>query len=173
MINILLPNLVTGFRLVTGPLYLTFGTAPASLTHWLWVAGAAGSDLLDGRLARAIGGTSSFGAVLDTASDKTLVLCILFKLSRSGVVPGWMFWLILVQYVVLAAEGSAYVHRFSKVPTPDWAAHLGATVACAGILVGLLPVSIWLPQSFAWLIIVANCVHVVTALGRITAPTAA
>jgi CDP-diacylglycerol--glycerol-3-phosphate 3-phosphatidyltransferase len=88
----LLPNLITGLRLVLlVPLYLslTQGDNPerwAALGLYLF---AGLTDVLDGRIARATGQTSLLGHALDRMADGLLTLVAVFGLLESGVMHGW------------------------------------------------------------------------------------
>ena len=79
-----LPDLLTGSRLVLGPLF-------AVLLFWaptgaFVVSGlAAATDFLDGRLARRLGQGSDRGAVLDVVCDAVFVLTGLTALAWAGV----------------------------------------------------------------------------------------
>jgi phosphatidylglycerophosphate synthase len=92
-----LPNLVTLLRvLALPPFVLLSARAHAPQAVWaqwgavlLWL-GIAGSDLLDGWLARRLRQTSPLGQALDHSCD---VLCILTALSAfvaHGLVPWWL-----------------------------------------------------------------------------------
>ena len=83
-------NAVTIARLLASPVLavLVATTGPSSwLLFLLWVV-LAGSDGLDGHLARRHGSTRS-GAFLDPQADKFLVIAALAALAASGVV-GWL-----------------------------------------------------------------------------------
>lgn len=87
-----LPNILTAFRLVAGPLgalFLWWGLNAADnegLIRWwsyalaLFLAGAA-TDFLDGWLARRLGQVSAFGALLDPIADKVFVGSYLLVLA--------------------------------------------------------------------------------------------
>lgn len=172
VVSLMIPNLLTICRLISGPLFLLFGRVPASPVPLLALTLAALTDLVDGRLARALGSTSALGAVLDTTSDKIFALSLALKLAQARVMPWWMFYTLVVQYMLLALEGSIFVRKFGLVPTPDSAAHLSALLAALTVLTGLVSTVHTHPRWLGVLTIIANCVHLASALRRVLAPTA-
>ena len=92
-----LPNLLSGLRLLAAPLaaWLVLNDHD---TAALAVFAAAGlSDLLDGAVARTYGFTSRFGAWLDPAADKLLMILCLLALLHLGKAPLWLVLLVLLR----------------------------------------------------------------------------
>ena len=78
-----LPDLLTGVRLVLGPLFV--GLLPGSpLPAFLVAIVASVSDFVDGKLARRLGVGSTRGAILDVVCDGVFVLCGLVALASAG-----------------------------------------------------------------------------------------
>ncbi len=89
------PNILSGLRLVAAPiaawLILHQHDLPA-----LCVFGFAGlSDAADGYLAKRFNLTSRFGAWLDPAADKLLMLASFVSLTIVGAVPLWLTALVI------------------------------------------------------------------------------
>jgi len=89
------PNILSAIRLLLAPvaawLILNGIDFPA-----LMVFGIAGlSDALDGFLAKKFALTSRFGAWLDPAADKLLMLASFVSLTYVGVVPLWLTALVI------------------------------------------------------------------------------
>lgn len=85
-----LPNALTVFRLLAAPAVgwlVLRGADSAALTLFL-LAGI--SDALDGYLARTLKLTSHFGAMLDPAADKLLMLSSFLTLTGVGQIPWWL-----------------------------------------------------------------------------------
>lgn len=93
-----LPTLVTGFRVLAGPVVAGLvlfahervfidGAAAvsgvAAVAFALFVAAAA-SDALDGMLARRLDAVTPFGAALDHAADKVLLACVLVAVAATS-----------------------------------------------------------------------------------------
>jgi cardiolipin synthase (CMP-forming) len=98
-----LPNLLTALRLFAAP-----------LTAWLIVEGrdvgalgvfafAGLSDALDGYLARLLSPDSRFGAYLDPAADKLLMLASFLTLAATHAVPLWLTALVIGRDVAIVA----------------------------------------------------------------------
>ena len=88
----MLPNLITGLRLVLlVPLYLCLagGGEEGRWTALGLYLFAGLTDVLDGRLARALGQTSRLGHALDRMADGLLTLTAVVGLLASGVMQGW------------------------------------------------------------------------------------
>jgi len=62
---------------------------------------AAGTDFLDGRIARARGEVSPFGVFMDLVADKVLVAGVLIVMVQIDLVPAWMAATILVREFVV------------------------------------------------------------------------
>lgn len=97
-----LPNLLSALRLLAAPVaagLLLEGHDTASLAIFA-VAGL--SDLLDGYIARHWGFTSRFGAWLDPAADKLLMILSFLALLYLGEAPLWLVVLVLARDLAIA-----------------------------------------------------------------------
>ena len=94
-----LPNALSAARAVLViPVIGLIATGDASLALLVFL-GAAGTDALDGPLARRRGATA-FGAALDPFADKILVVGTLAALAIRGIAPAWAIVLILARELV-------------------------------------------------------------------------
>lgn len=104
-----LPNLLTYGRIAAVPAVAAclFGVTIFEAGLWLrWVAlaifiVAAVTDLLDGWAARAYGGFSRLGRMLDPIADKLLVGACLLMLAADTTIRGWSLW---AAFVILCRE---------------------------------------------------------------------
>jgi phosphatidylglycerophosphate synthase len=80
LVRVVVPNALSFLRIALG---LAFPWAPRSWRGGLVVA-AGLSDLFDGRLSRALGGTSTLGQILDPVADKLFVGIVLVTLVVEG-----------------------------------------------------------------------------------------
>src|SRR5581483_3619023 len=97
-----LPNLLSALRLLAAPLaawLILSGHYTASL---LVFAAASLSDGLDGFIARRWGVTSDFGAWLDPAADKLLMLFCFTALYAVHAAPFWLVALVIGRDLVFA-----------------------------------------------------------------------
>lgn len=100
-----LPNWITISRLLGVPILLYALHQPNSKLRWIALAVfliAAGTDWLDGYLARRLEQVSDIGKFLDPLVDKLLVLAPLMALVEIGQVPAWGVFLILARELAIA-----------------------------------------------------------------------
>ncbi|GAB4447342.1 MAG: CDP-alcohol phosphatidyltransferase family protein [Chloroflexi bacterium OHK40] len=110
-----LPNLLGLFRIVATPL-LVWLILLARPTGYLWAVALlvvmALTDMADGRIARRLGVVSPLGIFLDTISDKIFVTGALLPMIQTGLISGWVAFVIIVREFIVsglrsfaAAEG--------------------------------------------------------------------
>jgi CDP-diacylglycerol--glycerol-3-phosphate 3-phosphatidyltransferase len=100
-----LPTWITVSRLVGVPLLLYFLHQPTESDRWVALIIfliAAGTDWLDGYLARRLNQVTDLGKFLDPLVDKLLVLAPLLVLIELGQVPAWGVFLILGRELAIA-----------------------------------------------------------------------
>lgn len=98
-----LPNLLTGLRLVSAPA-IGFLILQGLNSLALGVFAFAGlSDAVDGFLAKRLAPGSRFGAYLDPAADKLLMLVCLLSLAKVGATDWWLTILVIARDVAIVA----------------------------------------------------------------------
>lgn len=103
-------NILTLLRLILVPvLALTF-YLDLYMTSCAIFCVAAGSDLVDGSIARAMGQRSEWGAFIDPIADKSLMLVSVYCLIQVRVLPDLFFGLVLIKDVVVLS-GLWYLNR--------------------------------------------------------------
>ncbi|MCK9509045.1 MAG: CDP-diacylglycerol--glycerol-3-phosphate 3-phosphatidyltransferase [Pigmentiphaga sp.] len=130
-----LPILLTWLRVLMIPLIVGMYYLPASwigaeirdLIATLMFIAAAGTDWLDGWLARRWNQTSSFGAFLDPVADKLMVSAALLVLLHLGRVDAMVTLIIIGREITISAlrewmakigaSGSVAVHQLGKLKT--------------------------------------------------------
>lgn len=111
-------NALTASRLVSGPFFFC-----ALANDFVWVACAlfwfaVATDVADGRVARARGESSSFGGLLDHATDASFVALGLAALATRGLVPVALPILVVVafaQYVLDSKSLAGHALRASRL----------------------------------------------------------
>ncbi len=90
-----IPNILSALRLVAAPCtaFLILHHADGAAVCVFGLAGL--SDALDGFLAKRFALTSQFGAWLDPAADKLLMLASFVTLTMIGAVPLWLTALVI------------------------------------------------------------------------------
>jgi len=100
-----LPTWITVSRLLAVPLLLYGLHDPSDRLRWVCLGVfllAAGTDWLDGYLARRLDQVTDLGKFLDPLVDKLLVLAPLIALVELGQVPAWGVFLILARELTIA-----------------------------------------------------------------------
>lgn len=100
-----LPNWITFSRLLGLPFILYSLNNPTDQTRWICLIiflVAAGTDWLDGYLARKLNQITELGKFLDPLVDKFLILAPLLALIQLGQVPAWGVFLILARELAIA-----------------------------------------------------------------------
>ncbi|MEB3173667.1 MAG: CDP-diacylglycerol--glycerol-3-phosphate 3-phosphatidyltransferase [Cyanobacteriota bacterium] len=101
-----IPNWVTLSRLLVLPLLFGLGQDPANVEARAWMTGlfliAAGTDWLDGYLARKLDQVTEIGKFLDPLVDKLLILGPLLIFIQWGQAPSAAVFLILCRELAIA-----------------------------------------------------------------------
>ncbi len=142
-LRVILPNLVTLLALCMGLTAIRFAIEGQFETAVVAVIAAAILDGLDGRIARALRGTSRFGAELDSLAD-----FVAFGVAPALILYFWGLheiksfgWFAVLVFAIAAALRLARFNVMIDDPNrPPWQAHFfnGMPVP-AGAIVGLLP----------------------------------
>ncbi len=96
---------ITVSRLLGVPFLLYFLHNPTPATRWVALGIfllAAGTDWLDGYVARKFNQITDLGKILDPLVDKLLVLAPLLALVELGAIPAWGVFLILGRELTIA-----------------------------------------------------------------------
>ena len=81
---------------------------------------AAATDAFDGFLARHFNWRTRLGAIADPLADKALLITAYLMLVLTGVLPAWLFWLVLGRDSLIVCGGLAFhygVGRFDMEPS--------------------------------------------------------
>jgi len=100
-----LPTWITLSRLLGLPFILYLLNYPTTENRWLCVGVfviAAGTDWVDGYLARKLNMVTELGKFLDPLVDKLLVLGSLLALIQLQLVPAWGVFIILAREITIA-----------------------------------------------------------------------
>ncbi|MGF1525055.1 MAG: CDP-diacylglycerol--glycerol-3-phosphate 3-phosphatidyltransferase [Leptolyngbyaceae cyanobacterium] len=159
-----LPTWVTVSRLLGVPVVLILLLDPTPTHTWIAVGVfliAAGTDWVDGYLARRLDQVTELGKFLDPLVDKLLVLAPLLALIELGEVPAWGVFIILARELTIAGWRVNPAFQAQTVP--------GATIwgkaktviqigAIAGLLAPLNPT--WQPitQILFWLAVIITSI---------------
>lgn len=157
-----LPTWITVSRLLAVPAILSgLANQPTATVRWIVLVIfllAAGTDWLDGYLARRLNQITDLGKFLDPLVDKLLVLAPLLMLIELGQVPAWGVFLILARELTIAGwRVNPALQGGSAIPGANlWGKLKTVTqIAAIGLLIAPLP-PIWnLPSLVAFWLSVA------------------
>ncbi|WP_250448150.1 CDP-diacylglycerol--glycerol-3-phosphate 3-phosphatidyltransferase [Actinotalea sp. C106] len=165
-----LANGVTVARIALVPIVVVALVLDDGGGGWRWVAAAlfalaAGTDRLDGWIARRLDQVTDWGKLVDPIADKLLIGGTLLTLSVLGDVPWWVTVVVLVRELGITAMRFA-VLRYVVIPASP-GGKLKTVLQSVGIGIFVLP--LWtLPgvvTVIAWIVLVlAVIVTVVTGL---------
>lgn len=156
-----LPTALTAARLVLAPavaLLVLQGRHFAALVVFVL---AAGSDLIDGTIARWLGVTSEVGARLDPLADKALMLGAAIPLAARGWLPVWLVAAIVVRDLVIVSGAAVYRLRFGSIaiaPTRlsklNTALEFLVTALALAVAAGIVVPPAWL--AVFWVVVLAT-----------------
>jgi cardiolipin synthase len=143
------PNLLSALRLLAAPFAAWLILAGHDTASLLVFAAAGLSDGLDGWIARRFGFTSRFGAWLDPAADKLLMVSCMLALLAVGAAPLWLAVLVIGRDVLIAAGWLAV--RLWSLPVPLEALRIGkastlAQICYIGLMLVMLALDITAPR---------------------------
>ncbi|MEO1348703.1 MAG: CDP-diacylglycerol--glycerol-3-phosphate 3-phosphatidyltransferase [Cyanobacteria bacterium J06635_15] len=160
-----LPTWITVSRLLGAPIVLYLLATPSVPHQWIALGVfliAAGTDWLDGYLARRLNQVTDLGKFLDPLVDKLLVFAPLLGLVELGVIPAWGVFLILVRELAIAGwrvnpatqatSGIQGANLWGKAKTV-------VQIAAIALLIAPLPDVWYLPsQGLFWFAVVLTWV---------------
>jgi CDP-diacylglycerol---glycerol-3-phosphate 3-phosphatidyltransferase len=139
-----LPTWITVSRLIGVPILLYGLQAPSPETRgWLVVIFllTAGTDWLDGYLARKLNQVTDLGKFLDPLVDKLLVLAPLMSLVELGQIPAWGVFLILARELTIAGWRVNPSLQGNAVPGANQWGKVKTVVQIAAIALLIAPLS--------------------------------
>lgn len=142
-----LPTWITISRLLGVPIVLIALLDPSDLRRWVSVVAFvifAGTDWLDGYLARRLNQVTDLGKFLDPLVDKLLVLAPLMALVGLGEIPAWGVFLILARELTISGWRVNPTFQQGQVPGAGIWGKAKTVVQIVAISLLLAPLSgIW------------------------------
>lgn len=142
-----LPTWITVSRLLGVPIVLVALLDPTDYRRWLSVVAFvifAGTDWLDGYLARKLDQVTDIGKFLDPLVDKLLVMAPLMALVQMGEIPAWGVFLILARELTISGWRVNPAFQKGKVPGAGIWGKAKTVVQIIAIALLLAPLSgIW------------------------------
>ena len=101
-----LPNVISVIRLCLVPLYLALLMGGQDLAAAVTFAVAAGTDFLDGQIARRTHTVSKLGQLLDPTVDRVLMITGVLGVFLVGRLPLWIILVVVLRDALLLVGGS-------------------------------------------------------------------
>ena len=106
------PNVISFVRLCLVPIFLVLLFNGYNIVATLLYALAAGTDWIDGQIARRTNAVSRLGQLLDPAVDRILMIAGVCGLFLVGRLPLWIILVVLVRDLALLVGGAVLLKRF-------------------------------------------------------------
>ncbi|MBC2889544.1 CDP-alcohol phosphatidyltransferase family protein [Gordonibacter massiliensis (ex Traore et al. 2017)] len=106
------PNVISLVRLCLVPVFLVLLFNGYDLMATFLFALAAGTDWVDGQIARRTNAVSRLGQLLDPAVDRILMIAGVAGLFLVGRLPLWIIVVVLVRDLALLVGGAAILKRY-------------------------------------------------------------
>lgn len=106
------PNLISAIRLCLVPVFLVLLLQGFDLMATFVYALAAGTDWIDGQIARRTHAVSRLGQLLDPAVDRILMIAGVAGLFAVGRLPLWIIVVVLARDLALLAGGAVLLKRW-------------------------------------------------------------
>lgn len=142
MKSINLPTWITLSRLMGVPILLYGLQTPTVQIRWFLVGVfivVAGTDWLDGYLARRLNQVTELGKFLDPLVDKLMVLAPLMSLVELGQIPAWGVFLILARELTIAGWRVSPSMQRGSVPGANMAGKVKTVVQIVAIALLIAP----------------------------------
>ena len=135
-----IPNVISFVRLCMVPVYMVLLLNGYDLLATFMFALAAGTDWIDGQLARRTNCVSKLGQLLDPAVDRILMSCGVIGLMLVGRLPIWIVFVVLGRDLMLLVGGAYLLKRYHErvaVIYPGKVATTFLFVGFAGLLLNM------------------------------------
>lgn len=143
-----IPNLISFIRLCMIPVVVMLILDDRDVFAIILFAITAGTDWVDGQIARRTNSVSKLGQLLDPAVDRLLVVFTVLALLIIGRLPLWIIAFVLVRDFVMLAGGFVLLNKFGARVPVVFAGKLATTLLYFGF--GLLIINIPLLSGLGW-----------------------
>ena len=138
------PNLITLFRIFLAPIIVVLLISPFKVSAFITVVVflvAAGSDWLDGRIARRYNQVTPLGTLLDPIADKILVMAALISLVSLQKVPAWIVVALVARDIAVSGMRQMGAVKGDVMPAST-AAKYKTAFQMAAVVLAILSIDI-------------------------------
>lgn len=158
------PNLISAIRLCLVPIFLILLLNGFDLAATFLFALAAGTDWIDGQIARRTNQVSKLGQLLDPAVDRILMIVGVAGLFIVGRIPLWIIVFVVARDLLLLVGGAYLLNRWKRRVAVIYPGKVATTLLFVGFAalllnwpilqgIGVVDAS-WLPglnsDSYSW-----------------------
>lgn len=133
-----IPNLISFIRLCMIPIVLILILGQHNIAAAILFALTAGTDWVDGQIARRTDSVSKLGQLLDPAVDRLLLIFTVVGLLIIGRLPLWIIVFVLARDLLMLCGGYVLLHRFGARVPVIFAGKLATTLLYVGFAVLIL-----------------------------------
>ena len=138
------PNMITLFRIFLAPIIVVLLISPLRVSAFVTVAVfliAAGSDWLDGRIARRYNQITALGTLLDPIADKILVMGALISLVSLQKVPAWIVVALVARDIAVSGIRQMGAVKGDVIP-PSRLAKCKTAMEMGAVVLAILSIDI-------------------------------
>lgn len=132
------PNLISAIRLCLVPVFLILLLNGYDLAATFLFALAAGTDWIDGQIARCTNQVSKLGQLLDPAVDRILMIVGVAGLFIVGRLPLWIIVFVVARDLLLLVGGAYLLKRWKKRVAVIYPGKVATTLLFVGFAALLL-----------------------------------
>ena len=149
-----IPNVISFVRLCMAPVFLVLLFNDNNIAAAVLFAIAAGTDFVDGQIARRTNSVSKLGQLLDPAVDRILMICAVVGLMVVKRLPVWIVAVVIIRDLALFAGQAFLLKKYNVRVAVVYAGKFATTflfVGLAGLLLNLPLVPGLGVCDFGWL----------------------
>ena len=132
------PNLISAIRLCLVPIFLILLLNGFDLAATFLFALAAGTDWVDGQIARRTNQVSKLGQLLDPAVDRILMIVGVAGLFIVGRIPLWIIVFVVARDLLLLVGGAYLLNRWKRRVAVIYPGKVATTLLFVGFAALLL-----------------------------------
>ena len=132
------PNLISAIRLCLVPIFLILLLNGFDLAATFLFALAAGTDWIDGQIARRTNQVSKLGQLLDPAVDRILMIVGVAGLFIVGRIPLWIIVFVVARDLLLLVGGAYLLNRWKRRVAVIYPGKVATTLLFVGFAALLL-----------------------------------
>lgn len=132
-----IPNILTIIRFIFIPFIIVSIALNNYITAIILFTLSSITDVLDGFIARHFNAISDFGKLMDPLADKCTQLSILLTLALKGIIPVWIFVILILKELIMIS-GASFLYGKNLVVSSKWYGKLTTVLIYLAIILSCL-----------------------------------